>query len=525
MSQPNSTSQSVVQTWVDSSLLNGMLRGIERESLRMQGNGFLSQQPHPHGLGSALTHSRITTDYSEALMEFITPPKASIEEVLSELKDIHAVVHGHLDEGEKLWPLSMPCMLDDEEEQIPLANYGTSNIGRFKTLYRRGLGVRYGRRMQTISGVHYNLSFPDTLFEALQAHETDHALQQMNLQDYRSHRYFSLIRNFIRLTPLVIFLVGASPSVCRCFLTGREHHLLPLVRGTLYLPDATALRMGRLGYQNSAQKKLGIHYNNLNGYLEGLQNAVKTPYEAFSALGLNDAQGKPIQINDHVLQIENEYYSLVRPKQVPQGGETPSDALRNRGVGYVELRAVDVNPYSPIGIDENTAGFLEVLALYCLLLDSPPLESDEQDMIERNQTEVVNRGRAKTAQIETSDGVYAVRDWARQHVNEMQACAELLDKSYQTSLYSDALRVMQQRIDDVNQSLSAQVIKDTLTHGGTWSFGSVLAEQHANIYDQYSLSAEKQAYFEQLAQQSRQQLYQLEQESSLSFEDYLAQFR
>lgn len=301
--------------------------------------------------------------------------------------------------------------------------------------------------------------------------------------------------------------------------------MLPLVRGTLYLPDATALRMGRLGYQNSAQKKLGIHYNNLNGYLEGLQNAVKTPYEAFSALGLNDDQGKPIQINDHVLQIENEYYSLVRPKQVPQGGETPSDALRNRGVGYVELRAVDVNPYSPIGIDENTAGFLEVLALYCLLLDSPPLESDEQDMIERNQTEVVNRGRAKTAQIETSDGVYAVRDWARQHVNEMQACAELLDESYQTSLYSDALRVMQQRIDDVNQSLSAQVIKDTLTHGGTWSFGSVLAEQHANIYDQYSLSAEKQAYFEQLAQQSRQQQYQLEQESSLSFEDYLAQFR
>ena len=178
---------------------------------------LLSQQPHPHGLGSALTHSRITTDYSEALMEFITPPKASIEEVLSELKDIHAVVHGHLDEGEKLWPLSMPCMLDDEEEQIPLANYGTSNIGRFKTLYRRGLGVRYGRRMQTISGVHYNLSFPDTLFEALQAHETDHALQQMNLQDYRSHRYFALIRNFIRLTPLVIFWLGPARPYAAVF--------------------------------------------------------------------------------------------------------------------------------------------------------------------------------------------------------------------------------------------------------------------------------------------------------------------
>ena len=227
MSQPKSASPTVVPTWVDSSLLQGMLRGIERESLRMQSNGFLSQNPHPQALGSALTHPRITTDYSEALMEFITPPKDSIPAVLEDLKDIHAVVHRHLNPGEKLWPLSMPCMLDDQEENIPLAYYGTSNIGRFKTLYRRGLGVRYGRRMQTISGVHYNLSFPETLFAALQQHETDPALQQLNAQDYRSHRYFGLIRNFIRLTPLVIFLVGASPSVCRCFLTGREHHLQP----------------------------------------------------------------------------------------------------------------------------------------------------------------------------------------------------------------------------------------------------------------------------------------------------------
>lgn len=525
MSQPNPTSQTVVQTWVDSSHLQGMLRGIERESLRMQGNGFLSQKPHPAGLGSALTHSRITTDYSEALMEFITTPKETIAEVLAELKDIHAVVHRHLDEDEKLWPLSMPCMLDDEEEQIPLAYYGTSNIGRFKTLYRRGLGVRYGRRMQTISGVHYNLSFPDSLFELLQQHESDEALKQLSLQDYRSHRYFGLIRNFIRLTPLVIFLVGASPSVCRCFLTGREHNLQPLIKGTMYLPDATALRMGRLGYQNSAQKKLGIHYNDLHGYLEGLQNAVKTPYAPFSHLGLNDEQGEPIQINDHILQIENEYYSLVRPKQVPHSGETPSDALKKRGVGYVELRAVDVNPYSPIGIDETTAGFLEALALYCLLTESPALEADEQDRIERNQTEVVNRGRAVDAQIETAQGHVAVQVWAKQHVQAMQECANLLDQYYQTTLYQDALGEMQQRIDQCKPALSAQVVQDTVKHGGTWSFGSVLAEQHAHTYTQYHLSAEKLAYFKQLAQQSLQQQYQLEQESSVSFEDYLAQFR
>lgn len=525
MSQAKSIFPLHIPSWLNASLLQGMLRGIERESLRMQSNGFLSQSPHPKALGAALTHSRITTDYSEALMEFITPPKENIPAVLEELKDIHTVVHQHLKAGEKLWPLSMPCMLDDDEENIPLADYGTSNIGRFKTLYRHGLGVRYGRRMQTISGVHYNLSFPDALFEALQQYETNPDYQTLSLQDYRSHRYFGLIRNFIRLTPLVIFLLGASPSVCQCFLTGRKHHLQPLVKGTLYLPDATALRMGQLGYQNSAQKKLGIHYNDIQGYLAGLQDAVKTPYPPFTALGLNDEAGEPIQINDHILQIENEYYSLVRPKQVPQNAETPSQALHNRGVGYVELRAVDVNPYSPVGIDENTAGFLEALALYCLLLESPSLENDEQEIIEKNQNTVVNHGRAADAQIISATGAQSVQQWAGQHLVQIEQCAHLLDQLYETSLYTQAIETMQARTNDLNLSLSAKVVEDTLTHKGTWNFGSVLAHRYATMYDQAKLSIEKNAYFDQLAQQSLQQQHQLEQESSMGFDDFLSQFR
>lgn len=525
MSQPEPNAQDVLPTWVDAALLQGMLRGIERESLRMQSDGFLSQQAHPQALGSALTHPHITTDYSEALMEFITPPQSSIQHALDYLRDIHSVVHQHLGEGEKLWPLSMPCMLDETDDGIPLAQYGSSNIGRFKTLYRRGLGVRYGRRMQTISGVHYNLSFPEHLFAALQQHESDEQLKALSLQDYRSHRYLGLIRNFIRLTPLVMFLVGASPSVCQCFMTGREHHLLPLLRGTLYLPYATALRMGNFGYQNSAQKKLGIHYNDLTGYLDGLQKAVKTPYLPFSRLGLDDATGEPIQINDHVLQIENEYYSLVRPKQVPQEGETPSQALANRGIGYVELRAVDVNPYSPIGIDEHTAGFLEVLALYCLLQDSPALLDAEQSIIEKNQTEVVNRGRAPNAHIQESDVKTPIEAWGQQYVTAMQPLAALLDQSYATQLYSQALERMMVRLHEVDETLSAYMIADTIRHGGTWGFGSYMAQQHAHAYEQHTLRPETQTYFDEIAVQSIQQQQQLEQAQGLSFADYVAQYR
>ena len=525
MNQPNTFSSSVIPTWVDASLLKGMLRGIERESLRMQSNGFLSQKNHPKALGSALTHPHITTDYSEALMEFITTPQSTIAAALDELRDIHTVVHQHLEEGERLWPLSMPCMLDDNEENIQLAQYGTSNIGRFKTLYRRGLGVRYGRRMQTISGVHYNLSFPDQLFAELQQQESDQELKQLSAQDYRSHRYFGLIRNFIRLTPLVMYLLGASPSVCRCFLTGREHHLQPLVKGTLYLPEATALRMGRLGYQNSAQKELGIHYNDLHDYLDGLQKAVHTPYPEFSALGLDDESGEPIQINDHVLQIENEYYSLVRPKQVPQAGETPSQALKNRGVGYVELRAVDVNPYSSIGIDEIAAGFLESLALYCLLSDSPELYADEQEQIDRNQTEVVNRGRAADVKIELGKKTMTFQAWAQQHLATIQQCATLLDQANQTQLYQDAIVVMQQRLAHVENTLSAHVIEDTLKYGGTWSFGSVMAQQHVQYYDQHVLNQERKQYFDELAQTSLQKQAELEQDNDMSFSQYLAKYR
>lgn len=525
MPQPQANTENVLPDWVNSTLLKGMLRGIERESLRMQSNGFLSQEMHPQALGAALTHPHITTDYAEALMEFITPPQENISQVLNYLTDIHAVVHGHLEHDEKLWPLSMPCMLDDVEENIRLAQYGSSNIGRFKTLYRRGLGVRYGRRMQTISGVHYNLSFPEQLFAALQAQESDEKLKALSLQDYRSHRYFGLIRNFIRLTPLVMFLVGASPSVCKCFMTGRKHQLLPLVSGTLFLPYATALRMGNFGYQNSAQKKLGIHYNHLKGYLRGLQKAVKSPYQPFTQLGLHDQHGEPLQINDHVLQIENEYYSLVRPKQVPQDGETPSQALANRGVGYVELRAVDVNPYSPIGIDETTAGFLEVLALYCLFTDSPDLLPAEQDQIEQNQTEVVNRGRAANAQIVEQGQHYPLMQWMLKHLEKMRPLAALLDEIDHSQLYIPALETMYRRAHDDEATLSEQVVNDTLKHGGTWGLGSHLALQHAAVYDAHVLPAETSAYFAEMAKISVQNQQQLEQDNQQTFAEYLAAYQ
>lgn len=525
MTEPSQANTISFPHWLKPPLLQGMLRGIERESLRMQSNGFLSQQAHPLGLGAALTHPYITTDYSEALLEFITPPKPSIPDALGFLQDLHTFTYQYLPEGESLWSLSMPCMLDEKEENIPLAQYGSSNIGKFKTLYRQGLAVRYGRRMQTISGVHYNLSFPDQLFEQLHQQESNQDLKALSLQDYRSHRYFGLIRNFIRNIPMVMYLLGASPTVCRCFVTGREHNLQPLVAGTLHLPDATALRMGRLGYQNSAQRQLGIHYNDLSGYLEGMHKAVHTPYAEFQALGLDDEQGQPIQINDHVLQIENEYYSLIRPKQPPQGNETPSEALQARGVAYVELRAVDVNPYSPIGITPESAAFLEVLALYCLLTDSPEITEQEQDLIDQNQANTVTNGRDPHLILRTLDGEVTLNTWIATHLIQMQELAYLLDQAHHCTLYSEAMILMQARCNDTEQTLSAQMLKQTVALGGTWSFGAHLATEYQNFYRLHVLKEDVQQHLEQASVASVEQLKVLESQPQSSFCEYLKPYR
>ncbi|MGM8899980.1 glutamate--cysteine ligase, partial [Psychrobacter sp. 1Y4] len=208
-----------IPNWFDSQHLTGMLRGIEKEGLRVKPDGFLAQTPHPVKLGSKLTHPFITTDYSESLLELITEPKASPKETLNMLRQLHVLVYQGMPEGELMWPLSMPCMLSSKDEDIPLADYGSSNTGKLKTLYRSGLGIRYGRRMQTIAGLHYNLSFGDTLFETWQAQTS--TAQEQTLTEFKNEKYLGLIRKFKRLTSLVLYLLGASPSVCPCFVAGR----------------------------------------------------------------------------------------------------------------------------------------------------------------------------------------------------------------------------------------------------------------------------------------------------------------
>ncbi|PNK60826.1 glutamate--cysteine ligase [Psychrobacter sp. FDAARGOS_221] len=516
--------QPLIPSWLTSRQLAGMLRGIEKEGLRVQSDGFLSQQPHPKSLGSKLTHPYITTDYSESLLELITSPKPTVAETLNMLRELHVLVYQSLEDGELMWPLSMPCLLSADDNDIPLADYGSSNVGRLKTLYRSGLGIRYGRRMQTIAGLHYNLSFGDDLFNAWRD-SLPQSEQQASLTEFKNDKYLGLIRNFKRMSSLVLYLTGASPSVCPCFLTGRQHDLDLMNNTTYYKPKATSLRMGKLGYTNSVQDQLDIRYNNLPEYVEGLRSAINTPFSGFSQLGVDDEDGNPVQINDHILQIENEYYSPIRPKQIAESEETPSHALEARGIAYVEFRAVDLDPYSDIGIRLSTACFLEVLALYCLLTDSPDLFPEEDALLAENLERVVNNGREPDLTVKTPEGEVPLKQWMQGHLEAMLPIATLLDEEYGGNNYRVAVTLMLGKSVYPDATLSAQVLADTQRLGSTWKLGHALALQHRETIMRNTLSPKKQAQYEVLAEKSWIQQHDLEQSDTQSFYDYIQQYR
>lgn len=503
--------------------LKGILRGLEKESLRITPQGTLAQGSHPQSLGSALKHPHITTDYSEALLEFITDPVADIDLLMQQLDDIHRFTYQQLEgQQERLWPASMPCRLGSDAE-IPVARYGTSNSGTMKTIYRIGLGYRYGRAMQTIAGVHYNFSFPDELWEVLRADEGS----SESLRDFKTRRYFALIRNFRRYFWLLIYLFGAAPAVCSSFVKGREHRLQPLGTDTrtMHMPYATSLRMGDLGYQSDAQQALIVCYNNLSSYLQTLCGAITHTHPAYAAIGIKDDNGNYRQLNTSLLQIENEFYSSIRPKRTSQSGETALQALRLRGVEYIEVRCVDLNPYAPLGVTADQLRVMDAFLLFCLLQDSPKATDRDYLQDQENQRRIVYTGRHPQLKLVRDGDDMAMREWAEEILRHTADCAALLDQAGGNDSYARAVAAQFSKLAEPELTPSAQVLNDLRSSGESFfSRTLALAEQHRSSFAAHPPSAATQARFEELAKVSRQRQSEQEQTAELPFEDYLANY-
>ncbi len=498
-------------------VLRGIRRGYERECLRVDRAGKLAQTPHPPGLGSKLTHPWITTDYSEALLEFITPPSQDPEFPLQFLRDIHRFSAQQL-QGEYLWSASMPCLLGDDKD-IPIADYGSSNAARFKSVYREGLGLRYGRKMQTIAGAHYNWSLPDDFWRAL----ADCCCVSDSGRDFVSERYFGLIRNFQRYGWLIPYLFGASPAICESFLQGHPSDLPELVSGTRYGPYATSLRMSDLGYHNRAQANLHVSVNSLAEYTQALEAAIRTPDPYYEELGVRDGQQWK-QLNACLLQTESEFYAGMRPKRVGKLGERPAKALQTYGVEYVEMRLFDLNPLVDIGIVPEQSSFADVLLLMCLFRDSPPITSREQSENDENKRRVVNQGRQPDLQLLVHNREQPFRPLAHELFDDMQPFAEMLDAAYGGRRYHSTMQELRSRIDQPESTPSALVLAGSREHGGFFNYAMELSQQHTQSLQAKGLDAGTLARFSASIEDSVLAQKKLEAAEQGSFEDFVASY-
>ena len=493
-------------------------RGIEKECLRVTPEGRISPRPHPAGLGSALKNPYITTDFSEALLEFITPKDQSIEGCLGMLEDIHRFTLANMEGGEIFWASSMPCPADLEGE-VPIASYGSSNIGRLKRLYRTGLSYRYDSLMQAIAGLHYNFSMPEEFWQPYQRITGFSG----SLKDFRTESYLHLIRNFHRHSWLLLYLFGASPAAATSFVEGREHRLQRMETGTMYLPNATCLRMGRLGYQSDAQKSLFVCYNDLPLYVECLQDAIKTPFPPYEEIG-HKVDGDYRQINVNLLQLENEFYSTIRPKRIAHNGERPLDALVRGGVEYVELRALDLNPYLPLGIDAEQVRFIDTFLLHCLLGESPLCNRAEFFEVADNILRVVEEGRDTSIRLNRGGKPVALAEWAGDFLGDMKHAAALMDR-FHGGGYLESVERQEEKLRDPALTPSAMMLEEMESEGLSFcEFSMRISRKHAQTLLAEPLDQDVRELMERTAAESLVRQREVEAADKMSFEEFLREW-
>ena len=496
-------------------VLRSLRRGIEKESLRVRPDGPLASTPHPKALGSPLTHPHITTDFSESQLELITGVHADVESCLEELKQIHQFVHRDIGD-ETLWCASMPCTLPADED-IPLGRFGNSNVGRAKTVYRSGLSHRYGSRMQTISGIHYNFSMPEQAWPPLQKA----AGNSGPVQSFQDAAYFSLIRNFRRHSWLLLYLFGASPAVCNSFVAGRDHGLQHLVPGTMYLPWATSLRMSPLGYQSAAQGSLAVSYNDLDTYAHSLSDALTHPYPDYEKIGIRDGDDYR-QLATTLLQIENEFYGTIRPKRPIRPGERPLHALRERGVEYVEVRLMDLDPFCPIGITAATIRFLDIFLLHCLLSEGPADTPAEIVVLARNQLLVARQGRDPNVRLARGNDSLSPAEWGGELLREYVPIADALDAAHRGGAYRDALAAAAIALGMSSITPSARVLEEMAREYANSfpPFALARSREYKKELLELPLAAGEQRRQENMAVESLQEQRRIEEADTMPFEVY-----
>jgi glutamate--cysteine ligase len=436
------------------------LRGLEKENLRVTPKARLSKISHEAALNTSANDPHYTLDFAECQLEVITRPHKSIPGLFTELRERYQYVYQHI-RPELLWPNSMPPHIKDTDIQI--AHFGNSAADQIKERYREGLIHRYGKMMQVISGIHYNFSLAPEFFKAYQQLQP-----HLSLVELQNEVYFKMIHYYLERYWLLLYLFGASPIAFENSLktnTKANQILKPVKDGVYLAPYATSIRQSDLGYHNPKSCELMICFQDLACYIETLAKATQTPFAAYQNI-------PPLQqLNANYLQIENEFYAPIRPKQPLQKDERPLDALKKRGVAYVEVRVLDINPFLPFGVAPEQLAFIELMLLTGLLYEKDTQSCESFGRLTENALKVSLQGRDPHLHLNKQGQEILLTDWARIIIKEMQSTAEFL----QNDGYQQAINFAKKLIIEPQLLASAQLAQQAENHQ---DFMLTLAQQH-----------------------------------------------
>jgi glutamate--cysteine ligase len=369
--------------------------------------------------------------------------------------------------------------------------------------------------------VHFNYSMPDRFWTALREVEGWRGGER----EFRDQMYFGVLRNFRRFGWLVLYLFGASPAVCKSFLGGRDPGLRELDAATYYSPYATSLRMSDLGYRNTNQASIQLSMNTLDEYIAGLEHAIRSPWPPYEKIGVR-TNGTWRQLSCNALQIENEYYGFIRPKQPIRSGERPTRALRRAGVAYVEVRALDVSPYDPAGVSQNEFRFLEAFLIFCMLHDSPWIADGELEQLDDNHARVAIAGRDPALVLAISGLEKPLVEWGRELCAQLAPICRLLDRDDPARSYSAALELQSAKFEDAALTPSARVLAEMRQEKESFfQFAARMSRQHRDYFAALPpMSPARLQEFEAEAASSLRTQQEIEATEREPFEDFLSRY-
>ncbi|HAT4181976.1 bifunctional glutamate--cysteine ligase GshA/glutathione synthetase GshB [Clostridium perfringens] len=419
--------------------------GLEKENVRVTESGNLALTPHPKAFGDREKNAYIKTDFSESQLEMVTPVCNTLEEVYSFICNLNKVVSLEImKNGEFLWPQSNPPILPREEE-IPIAKLSN----REDELYRENLSYKYGKKKQVISGIHYNFSFKEEFIKLLYKE----LKVEKDFREFKDDIYLRMARNFQKYHWLLIYLTGASPVFHESYIEEIKEEGEKLGEDSYYIKDDTSLRNSSYGYKN--KKDYYVSYNSIEEYASDIKNLVK----------------------DKEIQSIKEYYNPIRLKSL--GSEDMLESLLHKGIDYLEVRLLDLDPLSIQGVSKETLYLVHLFMIYTLLKENKEITYKDQEEFFKNHDMVALKGRNEEAVIYENGVPVLLKDKGREILSEMDEIVEILFSNNEE--FKNVIKRALEKINNPHDTISEKLIKD-IKEEGYVNFHMRLAKDYLNNF-------------------------------------------